>query len=58
MYETSFGCVAYLVDHHDCKQVANGCEEEAVEEMLYVVANSFAEDVQDNLTNDEEEYAE
>jgi hypothetical protein len=46
---------AYLVDHHDGKQIANGCEEEAIDIVLYLVADGLAEDVEDDLTDDKEE---
>ena len=46
-----------LVDHHDCEQVANSGEEEAIDVVLYLVADGVAEDVEDDLTNDEEEDA-
>jgi hypothetical protein len=49
--------VTNLVDHHDCKQVADGCEEQTVQVMLDLVADDVAEDVQDDLTNDKEEDA-
>jgi hypothetical protein len=46
---------AYLVDHHDGKQIANGCEEETIDVVLYLVADGLAEDVEDDLTDDKEE---
>jgi hypothetical protein len=50
--------VANLVDHHDCKQVADGREEETIQVVLDLVADNVAEDIQDDLTDDEEENAE
>lgn len=44
-----------LVDHHHCKQIADGSEEKTIEIVLNTVTDGVAEDVQDDLTDDEEE---
>jgi hypothetical protein len=46
-----------LVDHHDCQKIANSCKEKAVKVVLYDIADSVGKDVEDNLSNDEEECA-
>jgi hypothetical protein len=46
-----------LVNHHNCKQIADGRKEQAVEVVLHTVADGVAEDVQNNLSDNEEENA-
>ena len=46
-----------LVDHHDCEQVADGSEEQAVKVVLNAVADGVAKDIQDDLSNHEKENA-
>ncbi|KAJ8114255.1 hypothetical protein OPT61_g3818 [Boeremia exigua] len=49
--------ITNLVNHHDCKQIADGCKEQAIEIVLDSVADGVAEDIQNDLSNDEEENA-
>lgn len=44
-----------LVDHHDCKQVANSRKEKPIEIVLDTIADDVAKDVEDDLSDDEEE---
>lgn len=48
---------SYLVDHHNSQQVADRSEEKAVQVVLNSVADGGAEDIHDDLANDEEEDA-
>lgn len=48
---------AYLVNHHDSKKVAHGGKEQTVHVVLDALTNVRVEDVEDKLTNDEEEDA-
>jgi hypothetical protein len=43
----------YLVDHHDRKQVQEGCEEESIHVVLYVGADRLGECVEQDLADDE-----
>ena len=47
----------YLVHHHDREQVANRREEEGVEVVTGVLANSGTQSIQQNLPNHQEENA-
>jgi hypothetical protein len=51
------GCTN-LVDHHDCKQVADRRKEQPIEVVLGAIADNVAKDVQDDLSNHKEEHAE
>lgn len=52
------GSKAYLVDHHDGKQVAECGKEKSVKVVLNVIANGVAEPVQDDLSADENQHTE
>jgi hypothetical protein len=47
----------YLVDHHDCKKVADGCKYETVHIVSDSLTDSLAECVNDDLADNEEEDA-
>lgn len=49
---------ANLVDHHDGEQIADCGEEKPIEIVRRILADHDAEDVEDDLADDEEEYAE
>lgn len=48
----------YLVHHHYCEKVAYRGKKQSVKVMLHVVADGLAEDIQNNLSDHEEENAE
>lgn len=52
-----FSGATNLVNHHDCEKIADGRKEEAIKIVLDIVADGVAEDVEDNLANNEEEDA-
>lgn len=45
----------YLVHHHYCEEVAYRGKKQSVKVMLHVVADGLAEDIQNNLSDHEEE---
>lgn len=47
--------ISYLVDHHDGQQIADCREEEAIEVVADPFTDSIAEDIQNHLSNNEEE---
>lgn len=54
----SEGEESYLVDHHDCKEVADSGEDETIHVMGNAFADGLAESVDKYLAYDEEENAE
>lgn len=49
---------AYLVDHHDGKQVEQSGKEQAIHIMCHIVADCLAEDVEDDLSDNQRTHAE
>lgn len=47
---------SYLVDHHYSQKVTDGSKEKTVQVVLDTLADGVAEDIQDHLSNHEEEY--
>lgn len=48
----------YLVDHHDGKQIADRGKEQSIQIVRRVVTDQDAEDVENDLADDEEEHTE